>query len=89
MKTVIQGGTIVNEGRAFVGSVVINGEQIEGITPAVSQKAVAAETSSLGVDGGSVIDATGCYVLPGIIDDQARNPHYLNPLSISRSNRIR
>ena len=65
MKTIIKGGTIVNEGRTFVGSVVIDGEQIESITP----------DSDIEVSG-DVIDATGCYVLPGVIDDHV---HFREP----------
>ncbi|MBO4810010.1 MAG: dihydroorotase [Prevotella sp.] len=65
MKTIIKGGTIVNEGRAIVGSVVIDGEEIESITP----------NSDIEVSG-DVIDATGCYVLPGVIDDHV---HFREP----------
>ena len=65
MKTIIKGGTIVNEGRTFVGSVVIDGEQIERLTP-----------DSAIEESGNVIDATGCYVLPGIIDDHV---HFREP----------
>ena len=65
MKTIIKGGTIVNEGRAFVGSVVIDGERIEQILETTEAPPSA-----------SVVDATGCYVLPGIIDDHV---HFREP----------
>ena len=70
MRTVIRGGTIVNEGRSFVGDVVIEEERIEQILPATplpSQEWGGGET---------VIDATGCYVLPGIIDEHV---HFREP----------
>ena len=70
MRTVIRGGTIVNEGRSFVGDVVIEEERIEQILPAnplPSQEWGGGET---------VIDATGCYVLPGIIDEHV---HFREP----------
>ncbi|MEZ5006360.1 MAG: amidohydrolase family protein, partial [Bacteroides graminisolvens] len=58
-RTLIKNATIVNEGKLFTGSVVIEGEQI-------------AEILAAGVTPqnpcGEVIDATGCYLLPGVID---------------------
>jgi dihydroorotase len=68
MKTIVKGGTIVNEGRAFVGDVVIHGEKIESVVPSLPQQG--------GVGEDTVIDATGCYVLPGIIDDHV---HFREP----------
>ena len=68
MRTLIEGGTIVNEGRTFDGSVVINDgyimEVIEG-----------RNTRPEGTFD-EVIDATGCYVLPGIIDTHV---HFREP----------
>ena len=61
MKTIIQGGTIVNEGKAFVGDIVIDGEKI---------------SSKNGEVRGELIDATGCYVLPGVIDEHV---HFREP----------
>ena len=61
MKTIIQGGTIVNEGKAFVGDIVIDGEKISGENGEVR---------------GELIDATGCYVLPGVIDEHV---HFREP----------
>ena len=66
MKTIIQGGTIVNEGKAFVGSIVIDGEKIIETHP---QPLPAGR-------GESFIDATGCYVLPGVIDSHV---HFREP----------
>lgn len=63
MRTLVKGGKIVNEGRVFEGSIVIEDEKIVEIT----EKEIA---------GDHVIDATGCYVLPGIIDDHV---HFREP----------
>ena len=67
---IIKGGTIVNEGRAFVGSVLVEDQKIARIVP---------ETEADGLDttaAQQVIDATGCYVLPGVIDDHV---HFRQP----------
>ena len=69
MKTIIHGGTIVNEGKSFVGDIVMNGERIESVTEGTGD--IAPQE-----DGGTVIDASGCYVLPGIIDDHV---HFRQP----------
>ena len=67
MKTLIAGGTIVNEGRQFVGSVVIEGQQIDSI--------IEGETHPEGTFD-TVVDASGSFVLPGIIDDHV---HFREP----------
>lgn len=54
----MKGGTIVNEGSSFRGALIVNGDQIEKITEVFSPEDKCDE----------VIDASGCYVLPGIID---------------------
>ena len=67
MKTVIAGGTIVNEGQSFVGNVVIEDERIVEVSPMAD---------GLSPQASHVIDATGCFVLPGIIDDHV---HFREP----------
>ena len=67
MKTIIEGGTIVNEGRTFDGTLVIEDGNIVDI-------ATNAHSSTLKAD--QKIDATGCYILPGIIDDHV---HFREP----------
>ena len=67
MTTLIKGGTLVNEGRTFNGSLVIDDERITQIiegnhTPEASYD--------------EVIDASGCFVLPGVIDDHV---HFREP----------
>ncbi len=67
MKVLIQGGTLVNEGRTFDGSIVIENGQITKITE--GQITTAASFNE-------VIDAAGCFVLPGVIDDHV---HFREP----------
>ena len=83
MKTIIQGGTIVNEGKAFVGSIVIEGErllEVRGERCEVGEMTEPTEgnlsplTSHLSPL--RIIDATGCYVLPGVIDSHV---HFREP----------
>ncbi|MFW5680343.1 MAG: dihydropyrimidinase [Pseudomonadota bacterium] len=54
MSTVIKGGTVVTADHSFAADVRIEGETIAAIGP------------NLG--GDTVLDATGCYVMPGGID---------------------
>ena len=65
MKTLIRGGYIVNEGRVFDGNIVIEDGDIIEIT---NQQPEASFDET--------IDASGCYVLPGIIDDHV---HFREP----------
>lgn len=60
--------TLVNENRRFVGTLVIEDDRIEEIIEGVD----AAPLSP--VD--EIIDATGCYLLPGLIDDHV---HFRDP----------
>jgi dihydropyrimidinase len=56
MKKVIRGGTVVNASESVRADVLIDGETIAGVG------------SFEGVDA-ELIDASGCYVLPGAIDN--------------------
>ena len=67
MRTLIQGGTIVNEGRTFDGTIVVDDGKIAEIITGNNHP----ETSF-----DEVIDASGCFVLPGIIDDHV---HFREP----------
>ena len=67
MTTLIQGGTLVNEGRTFNGSLVIEDERITQIIEGN-------HTPEALFD--EVIDASGCFVLPGVIDDHV---HFREP----------
>ena len=66
MKTLIKNATLVNEGRSFEGHLLIENDRIAAIlegkyTPSSEDR---------------VVDATGCFVLPGVIDDHV---HFRDP----------
>ena len=67
MRTLIEGGTIVNEGKTFDGSVVIDGKDILTITEGTTRPEVSVDET---------IDASGCFILPGVIDDHV---HFREP----------
>lgn len=67
MRTLIQSGTLVNEGQTFEGSIVIEDGKISQIIPNHT-------TPEASYD--EVIDASGCFVLPGVIDDHV---HFREP----------
>ncbi|WP_418696548.1 dihydroorotase [Bacteroides sp.] len=66
-RTLIDNATIVNEGQSFKGCVVIENGRIAEI---------ATDRNSLSAPCDETIDATGCYLLPGIIDDHV---HFRDP----------
>ena len=66
-RTLIHNATIVNEGRSVQGSVVIEGDRIAEILT---------YGKKLSVPCDETIDATGCCLLPGIIDDHV---HFRDP----------
>lgn len=68
MRTLIKGGRIVNEGRVFEGAIVIDDEKIVDV---IEGRNVPQDSSYA-----SVVDAKGCYVLPGIIDTHV---HFREP----------
>lgn len=67
MRTVIENGTIVNEGRAFRGSLVVENDHIEEV--------IDSNDAPRGTYDKRV-DATGCFVLPGVIDEHV---HFREP----------
>ncbi|MCR5312966.1 MAG: dihydroorotase [Bacteroidaceae bacterium] len=67
MKTIIRNATIVNEGRRFIGSVVIEDEVIQEVIEGGDDSSQVYDTE---------IDATGLYLLPGVIDDHV---HFREP----------
>ena len=67
MKILVTGGTVVNEGRSFDGSLVIENDKIAEI---IEGK----ETPRDNYD--EVVDATGCLVIPGVIDGHV---HFREP----------
>lgn len=64
----IKNATIVNEGRSFVGSIVIDDDRIDEVLEGRDCRPV--------LPADEVFDAEGCYVLPGIIDDHV---HFRDP----------
>ena len=63
----IHNAIIVNEGRRFAGSVVVDGEVIREVLEGDMRP-------SVGCD--SEIDAHGCFLMPGVIDDHV---HFRDP----------
>lgn len=68
MKTLIEHGRIVNEGRTFAGSVVIEDDRIANII--LEQDEQPRGTFD------QVVDATGAFVIPGVIDTHV---HFREP----------
>lgn len=65
MRTIIEGGTIVNEGRTFDGTIIIDDGTITDIVPINTIVPIE-----------NIINAHGCFILPGIIDDHV---HFREP----------
>lgn len=63
-KQLIKNATIINEGVQFQGDLLIKGERIEKIAENITD------------DNAEIIDATGCFLIPGAIDDQV---HFREP----------
>jgi dihydroorotase len=64
-KILICNARLVNEGQVRDADVLISGERIEKIADKISAD-----------DGMQVVDASGCYLMPGMIDDQV---HFREP----------
>jgi len=88
VRTLIKGGTVVNEGRRYRATVVINGDTIERIMPLSGNDMRDAGSGEAGRET-SVIDATGCLVLPGIIDSHVhfREPGMTHKATIASESR--
>lgn len=67
-RTQIKNAIIVNESRRFLGTLVIDDDRIDEIIEGADSEPI------IPVD--KTIDGTGCYVLPGIIDDHV---HFRDP----------
>lgn len=67
-RTLIKNAIIVNEGTQYKASVGIEGDKITEI--------VTADNSVIEAAYDRIVDATGCYLLPGIIDDHV---HFRDP----------
>ena len=64
----LKNATLINEGRRFIGTLIIEDDRIEEIIEEVDAQ------PAIPVD--EVIDASGCYLLPGIIDTHV---HFRDP----------
>lgn len=65
MKTLIKNAHIVNENQTFKGDLLIDGNRIEKVASEISAK-----------NNYKIIDVSGKYLLPGVIDDQV---HFREP----------
>ena len=64
MHTLIKNASIVNEGKIYTSDVLIEDERIKQIS------------ENIDIDADKEIDASGKYLLPGLIDDQV---HFREP----------
>lgn len=64
MKTLIKNGLFINEGKVFAGDLLIQNERIARIDTTINESHC------------ETIDATGLFVIPGMIDDQV---HFREP----------
>lgn len=67
-RTQIKNATIINEGKRFIGTLVIDDDRIDEI---IEEKDA---EPSIPVD--KTIDGTGCFIIPGVIDDHV---HFRDP----------
>ena len=67
MRTLIQSGTLVNEGKVFDGAIIVEEGKISKIVAGNSIPEASYD---------EIVDASGCFVLPGVIDDHV---HFREP----------
>lgn len=67
MKKIIQGGTLINEGKRFQADIVIENDRIIRIAKELPEALLA---------DAEIIHAKDCFVIPGVIDDQV---HFREP----------
>jgi dihydroorotase len=65
LKTLIKNATIVNEGRLFIGHLLIDGQYIAKLSE-----------TEINTPADNVVDAKGLFLFPGVIDDQV---HFREP----------
>ncbi len=77
-RTLIVNGTVVNEGRVFEADVLIEDDRISRIESGIPAAA-----------RDRIVDASGCHVLPGLIDDQVhlREPGLTHKATIASESR--
>ena len=69
MRTLVRGGTVVSASHASVADVLVDGEEIVAV-------------GDVGDVDAEVVDASGCFVLPGLIDNHT---HMAMPFGGTRS----
>lgn len=69
MRTIIHNGLIINEGKEYIGHIVIDNDTITHIAEGNASEEILATAQR-------TIDAAGCWVIPGVIDDQV---HFREP----------
>src|SRR4051794_7021876 len=69
MRTLVRGGTVVSATHASVADVLVDGEEIAAV-------------GDVGEVEAEVVDASGCFVLPGLIDNHT---HMAMPFGGTRS----
>lgn len=69
MRTIIHNGLIINEGKEFIGYIIIDNEIILQIGQGDIDEALLSQANH-------VINAKGCWIMPGAIDDQV---HFREP----------
>jgi dihydroorotase len=76
--TLIKGATIVNEGQELISDLLIKGDRIEKIASHIRAS-----------NNANIINAHGCYLIPGMIDDQVhfREPGLTHKGSIASESR--
>lgn len=80
MRTLVYGGRIVNEGQTFQGAVVIEDDRIADMAETAQKPRGIYDRE---------VDATGCFVMPGIIDSHVhfREPGLTRKADISSESR--
>lgn len=69
MRTIIYNGLIINEKNKYIGYIIIDNDTISQVVKGIAPPEVIAQADY-------TVDADGCWVMPGVIDDQV---HFREP----------
>lgn len=88
MKTIIEGGTLVNEGSTSCADLILENDRIVAIIPRHTEESDRM-ISALKSEGCRILPAEGCLIFPGAIDDQVhfREPGLTHKGSIAEGSR--